>query len=411
MRILLSNKFYYPKGGDCIHAFELEKLLTSNGHEVAFFAMQHRENLLSKYASYFPSEVNYSVRNIRNLSEQVIRPVWSDEVRRKFRLLIEDFKPDIVHVHNIHSQLSPVIVREAWLKKIPVVWTIHDYKLLCPRYDCRRDGKPCELCFKDKKNVIRYRCMKDSLTASLVAYLEAVVWNRRKLSEYTSHFICPSEFIRQKMISGGFNKDKLITINNFYKPGGTEKIHEQKENYYCYVGRLSKEKGVETLLRSATDLPQYHLKIAGTGPLESYFREKYASPNIEYLGHISSGEVQEILSGALFSVMPSECYENNPLAVIESLSLGTPVLGASTGGIPELIEVPNNGYLFESGNIIDLKDKIDFFMINGKQHFDTAKIANDSREKFSEELFYYKLLSVYQLSLHSEDKLTLSKLY
>jgi len=395
MRILLANKFYYYKGGDSIHTLELEKLLRSKGHEVAVFAMEHADNEPSDYTAYFPSEIDYSKRNLRNVKEQLFRPVFSREVKRKFRDLLHDFSPDILHVHNIHSQLSPLIVEEAHKRNIPVVWTLHDYKLLCPRYDCQRDDKPCELCFTNKKNVMRYRCVKNSLAASLLAYAEAMYWNREKLGRLTSHFICPSEFIREKMISGGFDESKLSTINNFIVDDQYNLGPRSDVNYYCYVGRLSREKGVETLLKAARDIPEYHLKMVGTGPLYDDLIKQYKYPHIEFCGHKGKSEVYELLSKAMFSVMPSECYENNPLAVIESLCLGVPVIGAETGGIPELITMDLNGLLFESGNQSDLVDKIKHFTGNGTDKLSAKDIAKQAKEKFSSQIYYDKLLNVY----------------
>ena len=160
MKILLSNKFYYPKGGDCVYSLELEKLLIKNGHEVGFFAMDNPLNQESIYSKFFPSNVDYSNKNINNLSELVIRPLFSKEVKKKFKALLDEFKPDLLHVNNIHSQLSPIIVQEAHKRKIPVVWTLHDYKLICSRYDCLLDGKPCELCLKTPLMFLKINVLK-----------------------------------------------------------------------------------------------------------------------------------------------------------------------------------------------------------------------------------------------------------
>lgn len=404
MRILIAHKFYYLKGGADIHALIQQELLRSRGHKVAFFAMQHPDNKPTGDSLYFPSEIDYTKKNYRNFKEKIIRPLSSAEVKRKFLALLNDFKPDILHCHNIHSQLSPLIVEEAWKKNIPVVWTLHDFKLLCPRYDCRRDNEPCELCFTDKRNVLRYRCLKNSFSASLLAYLEALKWNREKMSRTTSVFISPSEFIRQKFMAGGFPGDKIITINNFIPSEEFNAVTQKKEGYICYVGRLSKEKGVETLLKASSELPHYPLKIIGTGPLHDYFIEKYNHPHIEFCGHRKISEVQEILSKAIFSVMPSECYENNPLAVIESLCLGTPVLGANIGGIPELIAEDKTGYLFDSGNAVDLKDKIDLFYKKGTGSMDISGMAEQARERYSAETFMGKLLKVYEDLLNKENE-------
>jgi len=174
VRILISNKFYYNRGGGDVYTMELEKLLKKNGHEVAVFSMQHPLNDPSKYSEYFPSEVDINRKDLKNLFKFLIRPFGSLEVRRKFTALLKSFRPDIVHLNNIHSQLSPILAVIAKKHGIPVVWTLHDHKLLCPRYDCIRDQKPCELCFTDKFNVVKYKCMKNSLLASIVAYAEAL---------------------------------------------------------------------------------------------------------------------------------------------------------------------------------------------------------------------------------------------
>ncbi len=243
--------------------------------------------------------------------------------------------------------------------------------------------------------MVRYRRVKGSRGANMHEYTEARYWNREKLGRLTSHFICPSEFIRGKMISGGFDESKLSTINNFLVDDQYDLENQNNENYYCYVGRLSKEKGVETLLNAARDLPEHHLKIVGTGPLYDDLIKQYKYPHIEFCGHKDKSEVYELLIKAMFSVMPSECYENNPLAVIESLCLGTPVIGAETGGIPELITRDLNGLLFESGNQSDLLDKIKHFSQNGTDKLSAEDIAKQAKERFSSQIYYDKLLKVY----------------
>lgn len=145
-----------------------------------------------------------------------MRPLGTNEVKRKFCALLDEFKPDVVHLNNIHTQLSPIIAELAHEREIKVVWTLHDLKLLCPRYDCLRNGKiACEECFMDKRKVLEYKCMKNSIVASFLAYKEAVSWNRERLEKCTDIFICPSLFIANKMIQGGFNKTKMCTLCNF----------------------------------------------------------------------------------------------------------------------------------------------------------------------------------------------------
>lgn len=389
MKILLSNKFYYRRGGDCIYTLNLEQLLIQHGHEVAVFAMQYPENIPSEWEKYFPSVVKFSAG--LSIVEAIRRPMGTKEVKKKFSALLNDFQPDVVHFNNIHSQLSPIIAQIAHERGVKVVWTLHDYKLLCPRYDCLRNSEVCELCFTDKKQVLKNRCMKDSLFASILAYQEAKKWTREKLEKFTDIFICPSRFMARKMIQGGFNKNRVVTLCNFIDIGKTQRENYAKEDYYCFIGRLSHEKGVETLIESAKTLP-YKLKIIGDGNLKELLIAQ-ADKNIEFVGHKNWNEIKEIVGKARFSIIPSEWYENNPLSVIEALCLGTPVLGAGIGGIPELIEIGKTGMLFESHNVEDLKVKIEqMFSMN----FDYAEIAQKSQNRFSEEKYYQEITEIYQ---------------
>ena len=392
MKILIANKFYYPRGGDCIYTLNLESLLKSRGHDVAAFAIQHPQNQPNEFHHYFPSEVSYSSDGRKNLLKNVRRPFGAKDVKQKFKALLNDFQPDIVHLNNIHTHLSPVLAEIAHKKQIRVVWTLHDYKLLCPRYDCLRNGKSCRLCFSDKFYVLKYKCMKNSIFASALAFGEAKKWSKEKLERYTDAFICPSEFMKSQMLAGGFNKDKLTVLPNFATINeNNPSVLKKREDYYCYIGRISEEKGIETLLQTAQQLP-YPLKIAGKSSLSCDFISRYASNKIEFTGYLNKEEVKSLLENARFSVIPSEWYENNPLSGIESLCLGTPVLGANIGGIPELIEENQNGLLFESGNKEELKNKIEQMY---HSTFDYKYIAQKAQKDYSTENYYTELMNIY----------------
>lgn len=387
MRILLSNKFYYRRGGDCIYMLNLEQLLREHGHEVAVFAMDYPENLETQWRKYFP-------RNMSKLMAMT-RPFGAHEVRVKFNKLLDDFKPEVVHINNIHTQLSPVIAELAHKRGIKVVWTLHDYKLLCPRYDCLRNGTEiCELCFTDDKTSCKlYRCMKGSRLASWVGYREAVMWSRERLEACTDLFICPSQFIAEKMAQGGFRKDKLKVLCNFIDTEKCRKDDYIKEDYYCYVGRLSHEKGVSTLIKAASQLP-YKLKIIGGGPLsdELIAWSEELNGNVEFLGFKQWDDIKDIVGKAKFTVIPSEWYENNPLSVIEAECLGTPVLGASIGGIPELIDEGVNGMTFKSGDADDLAEKI---KVMHNANFDYKAIANAAMKQYNAENYYDEIMKCY----------------
>ena len=391
MKILLANKFYYRRGGDCIYMLNLEQLLKTHGHDVAVFAMDYPENIETVWKRYFPNEIKFTPGV--GMLETFMRMFGLGEVKRKFNFLLNDFKPDVVHLNNIHTQLSPVIARLAHKRRTKVIWTLHDYKLLCPRYDCLRNGNEvCEECFVDKHKVLEYKCMKNSNLASMLAYKEGMKWSRKKLEGYTDVFICPSQFMYNKMAQGGFDRKKMYTLCNFIDIERTRRDSYDKEDYYCFIGRLSFEKGIETLIEAARTLP-YHLKIIGGGPLADILKEKAKGANIEFTGYKEWPEIKEIVGKARFSVVPSELYENNPLSVIEAQCLGTPVLGANIGGIPELIKEGVNGMCFESRNIMDLKNKIEkMFILN----VDYKQLAKSSQIRYSSEKHYNELLELYQ---------------
>lgn len=393
MKILLANKFYYRRGGDCIYMLNLEKLLKAHGHEVAVFAMDYPENLDTPWKKYFP----------KNMSKLMAftRPFGSHEVKSTFKKLLDDFKPDVVHLNNVHTQLSPVMAELAHQRGIKVVWTLHDYKLLCPRYDCLKNGNTiCETCFNgDKKACLDNKCMKGSKLASFIGFKEATVWNRERLEASTDVFICPSQFMADKMVQGGFSKSKMQTLCNFIDvekckfsstdgPDYTDDVDllPKKEDYYCFIGRLSHEKGAKTLIEAANQLP-YKLVIIGGGPLMDELKS-VAHTNIKFVGFKQWGDIKQLVGKARFSVIPSEWYENNPLSVIEAQCLGTPVLGANIGGIPELTD-----YTFSSGNIVDLRLKIEK-MWNSK--LDYQQIASDAQQRYDAETYYDKLINIYK---------------
>lgn len=380
MKILLVNKFYYRRGGDCIYMLNLEQLLKAHGHEVAVFAMDYPENLDTPWRKYFP----------KNMSKWMAftRPFGSQEVKSKFGRLLDDFQPDVVHLNNVHTQLSPVMAELAHQRGVKVVWTLHDYKLLCPRYDCLKNGNTiCETCFNgDKKACLDNKCMKGSKLASLIGYREAVVWNRKRLEACTDTFVCPSQFMADKMVEGGFSKSKMRTLCNFIDVEKCRRTDYGKEDYYCFIGRLSHEKGAKTLIEAANQLP-YKLVIIGGGPLMDELKAM-AHDNIEFVGFKQWDDIKRLVGKARFSVIPSEWYENNPLSVIEAECLDTPVLGASIGGIPELTD-----YTFNSGDVVDLKEKIQQ-MWNTER--DYRKLASDAMARYDAENYYRQIMEIYK---------------
>ena len=390
MRILLANKFYYRRGGDCIYTMNLEKMLKEKGHEVAVYAMQYPENEKSEWSGYWPS-------NMTKL-DAFTRPFGARQVMKGFSRLIDDFKPEVVHLNNIHTQLSPVIAKIAHEKGARVVWTLHDTKLVCPCYTCTRDGKWCTECFTDKKTVIRHRCMPGGLPGAIIGYLEAQKWNKEVLQEYVDLFLPPSKFMMDTCVEGGYKPEKFRVLCNFIdvtkvKGLKSEEVKGLKGDYYVYLGRVNEVKGVRTLCKAASQLDK-RLVVIGGGELLPELQKTYVDcKQIEFKGQMQWEEFMPILRGARFMVLPAEWSENNPLTVIESQSLGTPVLGARIGGIPELIDEGMSGMTFTSGDVEDLKDKI---MKMFEHEFDYDAIAKNAIERYSSEAYYEKLMALYK---------------
>ena len=399
MRILLSNKYYYPRGGDCIHTIQLKGLLEQNGHEVAVFSMHYPSSIESKYSNYWPSEISFSTKSPMRLIASLFRPFGTTEVESKWNTLLNDFKPDIVHLHNIHSQLSPIIAKLAREKNIPVVWTLHDYKLLCPAYTFMDSSAAiCEDCLKNPDSVIAKSCIKGSKLASYLGYYESKKWNLARLENYTRFFIAPSLFMKSKMVQGGYREGKILQLYNFADNDKfNNRIIKSRSTDVIYVGRLSREKGVETLCQAFLKTKEGILTIIGDGSEKEILEKSYLSDRIRFLGFQPWNVIKDYLSQASFMVIPSEWYENNPLTMIEAFALGTPVLGANIGGIPELIEENKNGMIFQSGDISDLKEKIDEMLL--KNDWDYEDISREASRKFSESNYYQRLLDLYQTAL------------
>ncbi len=392
MKILLSNKFYYRRGGDCIYTLNLEQKLKEHGHSVSIFAMQCADNLPSEWSKYWPSEASFKPG--LKMLKGFFRPFGTKEVEKKFNDILDAFQPDIVHVGNIHSQLSPIIVKIAHERQIKVVWSIHDYKLLCPRYDFLKNGKTiCEECLSNPHAVLDHNCVKNSRVASLLGYKESQKWSRKEIVEWTDAFICASDFVSDIMYKGGFPKDKLYTIMHSIdtdKCGIDSYPTKNERDYFCFIGRLSHEKGVNTLIDAANKIP-YKLKVIGDGPLSEELKAR-ANDNVEFLGFLDWSGIKDVVSKARFCVVPSEWYEVLGIVNLEALCLGSPVLGANIGSIPCLIKEGKNGMLFESGNCDDLVNKIEKMWISD---FDYRQIAEDSMTCYSSDIYIDQLMKVY----------------
>lgn len=386
MKILLCNKFYYRRGGDCIYTMNLEQMLRKAGHEVAIFSQQHPDNEASPWSRYWPSE--FKMKPSATMLDSLLRPFGRGSVVRCFGKLLDDFRPDVVHLNNIHTQLSPVLAELAHQRGIRVVWTIHDSKLVCPCYTCNREGQWCEECFTNKHAVVEHRCMPGGLLGAYIGYREALKWTPERLMSCVDTLLCPSQFMADILVKGGYRREKIRVLSNFIDAEKVVGAKAEKGDYYVYLGRVTAIKGVQTLCRAASALP-YRMVVIGGGELLDELKEQYKDcPQIEFKGQLEWPTIRPLLEGAKLMVLPAEWSENNPLSVIESLSLGTPVLGANIGGIPELI-TPENGKTFASGDVEALKEGIEAMW---RQNFNYQAIAKQALSNYRAEAYYETLM-------------------
>ena len=361
MKILMVNKFYYIKGGSETYYFELKRLLESKGHTVIDFSMQDEKNFVSPYSNYFVENVDYNNKEgIFSRIKAAADIIYSFESKRKFERLVNEVKPDCIHLHIFQHQISPSILDVIKKYHIPTIYTAHDLKMLCLNYKMMHHGKLCEQCRGGKYfYCVLNKCVKDSYLKSCVNVVEGYMHRWRHSYDAINVIITPSLFYKKIFEKFGINCNRVIHIPNFIDFNKHEiEFSEDRENYYLYYGRLSKEKGIMTLIKAVENL-NVQLKIAGTGPLEEDVRQYVADKkisNIMFLGFKTGKDLSNIVGNAKAIILPSEWYENGPYSAIEALQLGRPIIGADIGGIPELID--NNGYLFKSRNIDSLKDAI-----------------------------------------------------
>lgn len=339
MRILLVNKFLYPKGGAETYTLRLGEYLTAAGHEVQYFGMYDEKNTVFNSAGQYTKNMDFHGSG----AERFLYPfkiIYSFEAKRKIGRVISDFNPDIIHMNNINFQLTPSIIDEAVRKKVPVVQTVHDLQMLCPNHlmFSGKDKSPCEKCLNGSKlNCIKGRCIHGSLAKSIIGTLEAWLYMAKGTYSKVDKYICPSRFIEGKLLEKTRHgkqlyRGKTAVLHNFMEvPSGGDGTGD----YVLYFGRLSEEKGIEVIADVCRMTPDVRFVIAGTGPEEHAFDD---IENAEFVGFKTGGELSSLIAGARFSIYPSIWYENCPLSVLESEALGTPVICTDLGGLPELVE-------------------------------------------------------------------------
>lgn len=393
------NKFLYPNGGSETYIFKLGDYLKQQGHEVEYFGMEHEGRCVGNRINAYTGDMDFHGGSKISKLTYPLKTIYSSEARKKIRLVLDDFKPDVVHLNNFNYQLTPSVILEIvkWRKQqkrqCRIVFTAHDYQLICPNHMLNNPNtrENCEKCLKGKFiNCMKGKCVHGSMAKSAIGMIESYYWNINKVYSNIDTIICCSNFLKTKFDTNSLFSRKTVVIHNF-----VDKVkwkNTKREDYVLYFGRFSKEKGISTLTEVCTLLPEIQFVFAGTGPLEEKINE---ISNIKNVGFQKGETLEQLIRKARFSVYPSEWYENCPFSVMESQMYGTPVLGTNIGGIPELIDTGRTGELFESGNKEELKAKISELW-NDRERLDRYT-ENCRNVKFDDiDTYYRKIIKIYE---------------
>lgn len=419
MKVLLINNCFFRRGGSEAVFFGTADLLKEMGCEVVFFSMEDAQNIHTDSLEYFVG---------RGGKLTQMKDYFSNaKAAKKLEEILETEKPDIAHVHLFWGGISPSIFAVLKKHRVPLVHTVHDYRMVCPAYTFRNGrGEICEKCKGGKYiECIKGRCSKGSVVKSALMAMEMFYRNRKwHPAKKLDGIIYVSNFSKRKHedVDSRFIGAKNTVLYNFTKIGEEYPMVEENAGYYLYYGRLSFEKGIETLLEVFARHPELTLKVVGTGPLEEELKNKYERShtassttedgasgsiamgekkcyeNIQFLGYHSGGALAELVRSARYVCVPSEWYENNPMTIVEAYSMGVPVIGANIGGIPEIIEEGKTGFLFESGNFESLEKALSQGDAIDEREY--SKMKNSclvfAKEHFNSEIYKQKLIDFYK---------------
>ena len=394
MKVLMINKFLYPNGGSETYMFQLGRYLEGQGHSVEYFGMEHERRQVGNRAGAYTKTLDFHSGSFLHKLGCAARTVYSGEARRKLRQVLEDFEPDVCHLNNFNYQLTPSILLEIvrWRRRrgkaCRIIYTAHDYQLLCPNHMFYNPGRGevCEKCLGGHfYSCFSGKCIHGSRMRSLLGMAEGYVWRAAGVYRHLDRIICCSRFLKERMDKIPLFAGKTVMRHNFvHMPPGEEgpsgDAPWDKGEYVLYFGRYSEEKGIRLLAGACRALPDIPFVFAGSGPLKELLD---TAPNIRDVGFQSGKALFDLIRRARFSIYPSIWYENCPFSVMERQLLGKRVLGAEIAGISALIGDGVSGELFAAGDQKALAEKIRELWEDkerqaryvrgcGKAHFDTV---------------------------------------
>jgi len=401
MRILFCNKYNYPFSGTEVYLFEAMELMRSKGHEVALFSMTDSRGSPTAYDRYFVPHIDFKEQGgWFHKAALAARAIYSREARRRIRAMIADFRPDVAHVRNIYHHLSPSILWELKRQKVPVVYHLNDFKVLCASYNLVLRGEACEACKGGKFwHALKEKCYPGwgaRVTLVAEAYFHKWVGTYRKCVDC---FLAPSKFVRDKFVEQGWDPKKFEVLPHF-QPVKAVRERSVENAPLLYFGRLSPEKGVDDLLHAMQRLPSLRLMVAGDGP-ERHRLEQLAAglglANVEFAGQIRGAELERAIAGSRFTVLPSHAYETLGKTILESYAEGRAVVATDLGSRRELVQAGKTGILYKTGNVEELVSAIQFL---SSQPELADKMGQEGREqvrqKYTPEAHYQSLIGLYE---------------
>lgn len=399
LTVLNISQNHYIRGGSDRYFFTMAEVLRKHGHNVIPFTAAQPNNEPSEWEDYFPRGADFEKPRPIDL----FRFLYSRDAVKSIKRLLDSVDVDIAHFHIYYGKLTASILHSLKQAGIPLIQTLHEYKITCPVYSHLSKDVICESCEgKHYWRAIPKRCNRGSLARTTLSVAESYLSRFLGSVDKFDHFISVSHFLKKKMIQYGMPEDKISTVHNFTDVSDITPNYDEGE-YILYFGRVHKSKGIFTLIAAAAQLKQVPLYIVGNGeamPEVERFVEENDCHHIQLLGFKSGDALQELIRSSICTVLPSEWYENCPMSVLESYAYGKPVIGADIGGIPELIADGTDGYLVPSAGTEELREKLLWMSENRTEAVEMGKIGRRKMEtEFNADIHYQKIKDIYDTVL------------
>lgn len=414
MKILLVNKFLYKRGGSETYFLSLSESLEKAGHTVYLFGMNDERNENRPESKYYIDNIDYSKKtNVLSQIKQGLKSIYSFEAKHKFEALIREYKPDIVHINLIHRQITLSILDVCEKYNIPVVFTTHDLVCSCPVGSLLTPtGETCRKCYGGHYiNCVKNKCIKNSTAKSIIAFIEESFYKIHKSYNKIDAYISPSKFYQNEILKSNITNNQVYHLTNFLQVNTEYSSHDSK-NFYLFLGSLTKNKGVMTILKAfhKANIENFKLVLAGNGPeqeaLNEYIQTNGLEEKVLLPGFVSGEELAKLKKEAYIVIMASEWYENCPYGLMEPMAYGKPIIGSKIGGIPELAIDGITGWTFESKNINELSDLfVKTSRLSSDEYASLSKSTLDfAKEKFDSHNYVKQLESIYTDLIEGKQK-------